>query len=1114
MKRIFLLIALVISALNGFAQTPAPITGSSLVCMGTPTLLTDATTGGTWSSSNTAIATVGGTTGVVMGVSLGPVIITYSTATGYVTKTMTVKGLPIITTGAVSGCVNSSYQMTGMPAGGSWGTGNPAIASINYVGVVTGVTAGVTSITYTEAGGCANTVPITVNPVPFPITGTNYVYTGLTTSLTDITPGGTWSSSNLSLATVGPGTGIVTGVSAGLVLISYTLPTSCASFLKVEVNPLPAKNDLYAWYPFCGDTVDLHGPNGTPGGRDLINHGLTTTPAVLTTDRFGNGNNAYRFNGATSMMNYTTFFPNSGTPNDFTYSCWVNLAGPQSSIIWYNGNPNLNGFGFVVNNGTMGVAGTNVGVYFGGTSTLYASTPMPFPAIGGWHNLVLVKNGGVYNFYIDNAPGTFFIETSAPIFSDVFVLGMNYQSAAGPGPLTDAFNGSIDDLVYITRQLTNAERLSLYNFNPDAKKFTLGNDTTICSDRVELLPDVQTVGALYTWSRFNGLGYTVLDTVDTTLVVYPVSGPFGNEYVLHISKPYGCASADTVLVFKSPIPVDLGLDRHVCIGDTITLTDFFPSANFLWSTGDTAHSIKVTTNGTYYVTVDSAYLGNTCVGRDTVKISFHPVPIIGLPDNVKNCSGSPDTLRPHKDPVYTYLWSDGSIGDSLVVTTTDIYWVRVNDSGCIRYDSSDVLIVFDTVSFNLRDTAVCQGLPVPTAGKVTINPIVTYHWTPTAGIALPNTPGPDILPDTSADYIVTVRYPGCPDIADTFHIDVQPNPTVFIGGNRHVCEGDTIIIRAQVDPAWYEHYIYSWTPATGLSCTTCQSVVLTGTDTFNIYLTVTTPRYGPDIPPGYCITKDSATIFSHPSNFDTLASLHNLCPGDSVQLIPDDTTTLGVIHAAYDWTPGIYLDDSTSSAPWVHPITSQQYSLIAISEWGCKDTMAVQVNVRAAAVIDMDDSAIIYPGESYHIQPRTNCTYFTWYPPLGLDNIHVSDPTASPVVNTMYKVSGMTEFGCATNDSFNVRVDPNSLLAIPNAFAPGSFNNTFRPVKRGIVELTYFRVFDRWGVMMFESKNISDGWDGTYKGKPQPFGVYVYELEAVTNTGKIINRRGNVTLIR
>jgi hypothetical protein len=268
------------------------------------------------------------------------------------------------------------------------------------------------------------------------------------------------------------------------------------------------------------------------------------------------------------------------------------------------------------------------------------------------------------------------------------------------------------------------------------------------------VPAPQTIGAKYTWSHFNGLGYTIVDTVDTALTVYPVSGPFGNEYVLKVAKPFGCIAYDTIVVFRAPIPVNLGADQNVCNGDTITLSNFFPSAHFLWNTGDTVHTIQVTSTGVYYVTVDSIFNGTTCVGRDTVNIYFHALPIIGLPSSVKHCNGAPDTLRAHYDPVYTYIWNTATAGDSLIVTTTGTYWVQVSDSGCKRVDTAHVLIVFDTVSFYATDTAICLPDPtgVPLTNKVTVNPIVTYQWTPTTGVSPSNIPQPTIYPDTSAEY--------------------------------------------------------------------------------------------------------------------------------------------------------------------------------------------------------------------------------------------------------------------------------------------------------------------------------------------------------------------------
>ena len=75
-------------------------------------------------------------------------------------------------------------------------------------------------------------------------------------------------------------------------------------------------------------------------------------------------------------------------------------------------------------------------------------------------------------------------------------------------------------------------------------------------------------------------------------------------------------------------------------------------------------------------------------------------------------------------------------------------------------------------------------------------------------------------------------------------------------------------------------------------------------------------------------------------------------------------------------------------------------------------------------------------------------------------------------------------------------------------------NSTFHIDYRGIATLNHFRIYNRWGNLLFETKDLNKGWDGTYNGTPQPFGVYVYDMEAVTNTGRLVNRHGNVTLVR
>jgi gliding motility-associated-like protein len=96
-----------------------------------------------------------------------------------------------------------------------------------------------------------------------------------------------------------------------------------------------------------------------------------------------------------------------------------------------------------------------------------------------------------------------------------------------------------------------------------------------------------------------------------------------------------------------------------------------------------------------------------------------------------------------------------------------------------------------------------------------------------------------------------------------------------------------------------------------------------------------------------------------------------------------------------------------------------------------------------------------------------------------------------------------------------VLVKPESLLDVPNAFSPGSQpNGTIKVERRGIATLNSFRIFNRWGTKVFETNDINQGWDGRFNGEPQPMGVYVYIVEATTNTGRRFTKQGNITLIR
>jgi uncharacterized protein YjdB len=242
-----------------------PILGPSAVCIGQAITLTDAVTGGTWSTSAAGISTVGLNTGVVTGVAFGTNTISYILPTGCTaTYTMIVNNSSPIT-GSGTVCVGLTTTLSSGTSGGTWTSSAPTIASVNAAtGVVTGVAAGYgnATITYSLSASCKSTAIVTVNPL-HPITGSaTSVCAGQNLTLSDATTGGTWSTSATGVSTVGLNTGVVTGVAAGSNIVSYILPTGCTSVYTMTVNAL---SPITGAGGVCvGSTITL--ANATPGG--------------------------------------------------------------------------------------------------------------------------------------------------------------------------------------------------------------------------------------------------------------------------------------------------------------------------------------------------------------------------------------------------------------------------------------------------------------------------------------------------------------------------------------------------------------------------------------------------------------------------------------------------------------------------------------------------------------------------------------------------------------------------------------------------------------------------------------------------------------------------------
>ncbi len=273
---------------------PGIISGPSSVCSSASITLSDAGVG-TWASGNTVVATVGAGSGIVNGVSGGTAIVTYKLSTGCEAyKTITVNNSPAVVTGAGAICVGASLTLSDATSGGDWSSGATSVATVGSTsGLVSGVSNGSVAISYTLSTGCYATALVTVNPLPAVITGTNQVCAGFTTNLSDITTGGSWSSSATSIATVGTSSGVVSGVTAGTSSIAYVLSTGCSASVTVTVNPMPAAisgasgvcvgtTTLLSDSPVGGTWVSSSTPTATIGSSSGLVSGIAAGSATIT----------------------------------------------------------------------------------------------------------------------------------------------------------------------------------------------------------------------------------------------------------------------------------------------------------------------------------------------------------------------------------------------------------------------------------------------------------------------------------------------------------------------------------------------------------------------------------------------------------------------------------------------------------------------------------------------------------------------------------------------------------------------------------------------------------------------------------------------------------------
>jgi gliding motility-associated-like protein len=146
-------------------------------------------------------------------------------------------------------------------------------------------------------------------------------------------------------------------------------------------------------------------------------------------------------------------------------------------------------------------------------------------------------------------------------------------------------------------------------------------------------------------------------------------------------------------------------------------------------------------------------------------------------------------------------------------------------------------------------------------------------------------------------------------------------------------------------------------------------------------------------------------------------------------------------------------------------------------------------------------------------------TSYVWSPATGLNNPNVANPVAilgAQYDSITYHVVVQNMEGCTAGAEvkvivFKTRAD----IFIPTAFTPDNngLNDVLLPKPVGIKQFLYFRIYNRWGQLLYHTSTVNKGWDGRFDGKLQPTGTYVYITQGIDYTGKPILKKGTIALI-
>jgi gliding motility-associated-like protein len=448
-------------------------------------------------------------------------------------------------------------------------------------------------------------------------------------------------------------------------------------------------------------------------------------------------------------------------------------------------------------------------------------------------------------------------------------------------------------------------------------------------------------------------------------------------------------------------------------------------------------------------------------------------------------SASNDTSN-LQNPTYTYT-TPGTYNAQLIVA---------GNKGCLDTVNTTITIIDKPpIALAFRDTLICNGdnLQLQASGTG------VFSWLPSANISNANSGTPVVNPPSTTIYYVKLDENGCIN-NDSVKVRVVDFVTLQAYSDTIICQGDAAQLYTTGDAL---HFL--WSPAANLNDATAPNpvAITNATTTYQVTGTI-----------GHCNTTDDVIVRTVPYPIANAGPDTTICYHTSAQL------QASMVASSFTWAPTASLNNSSILNPIATPTRSTAYVLTVADNLGCpkpvKDTVIVTVLPKVNAFAGNDTAVVV--GQPLHFHATGGINYL-WSPPIALSNINIDDPIAlydGSIDSIRYQVMVSDEQNCIDSAFITVKIyKTNPQIFVPTAFTPNGDgkNDWFRPIGVGIKNIEYFRVYNRWGQMVFSTTVNGKGWDGKIGGKIQSTNTFVWIVRGIDYLDKPFFRKGSVTLI-